>query len=211
MENNNSNKNNGKIEIFCGPMYSGKTEEVLRRLERLYHAKINYAVFKLKKDARYSEDRVVSHAKKGVEAVNVETALDILTYCNKNPDIKHIAIDEIQFLPVHDSETGQPLPFNAFKLCKDLKHRGYTIYASGLDMDFKGDPFGIMPQLLAIADEIHKLKAVCFRCGAMDASFSGKLSDSDAIEDIGEKDKYEALCYTHWLENISNRKKRNSP
>lgn len=199
-------KNNGKIEIFCGPMFSGKTEEILRKLNRLYHAKVEYIVFKMKKDARYSEDRVVSHDKKGISAINVENALDIISYCNSHPEVKHIAIDEIQFLPTHDEKTGEALKFDAFKLCKELKLRGYHIYASGLDMDFKGDPFGIMPKLLAIADDVHKLKAVCFKCGE-DAGFSGKLSDSDAIEDIGEKDKYEALCFEHWIENINNRKK----
>lgn len=196
---NKSKLDIARLEIFCGPMFSGKTEELLRRLERLYHAKINFVLFKLNKDKRYDEDKVVSHSKMAMKAVSIDTPLDIWKYCQENPEIKHIAIDEIQFLPTHDSDTLEPLAFDVVKLCKELKMQGYHIMASGLDMDFKGDPYGKMPQLLAIADTVLKLKAVCFTCGK-DAGFSTRLSDNQAIEDIGEKDKYEARCYEHWLE-----------
>lgn len=196
-----------KFEIFCGPMFSGKTESLLRSLDRLFYAKVEYALFKLKRDDRYSDKKddkkvkVVSHAKTAMEAIDIETPLDIYTWCQKHPHIKHIGIDEIQFLPTHDSDTLEPLAFDVVKLVKQLKMQGYHIIASGLDMDYKGDPYGLMPQLLAIADNVEKLKAVCFVCGA-DAGFSTRLSDNQAIEDIGEKDKYEARCYNHWLERI---------
>ena len=202
-------KNKAKLEIFCGPMFSGKTEELLRRCDRLYHAKINFILFKLKRDSRYAEEQVVSHSKTSMKAINVETPLDIYKYCQENPEVKHIAIDEIQFLPSVDTETLQPLAFDVVKLCKELKMQGYHIMASGLDMDFKGDPYGKMPQLLAIADNVVKLKAVCFVCGE-DAGFSTRLSDNQAIEDIGEKDKYEARCYDHWLSKILESKKQKS-
>jgi thymidine kinase len=199
--NNKPKLDRAKLEIFCGPMYSGKTEALLRSLERLYHAKINFLLFKMNRDKRYSEDQVVSHSKMKMKAINVETPLDIWKHCQENPDVKHIAIDEIQFLPTHDSDTLEPLAFDVVKLCKELKMQGYHIIASGLDMDFKGDPYGKMPQLLAIADKVEKLKAVCFKCGA-DAGFSTRLTDNQAVEDIGEKDKYEARCYEHWVEKF---------
>ena len=198
-----------KLEIYCGQMFSGKTESLLRKLDRFYYAKVETIVFKLKKDSRFSEEKIVSHAKNSIKAINIETPMDIWQYCQKHPDIKHIAIDEIQFLPTHDPDTFKPLAFDAVKLCKQLKMSGYHVMASGLDMDYKGDPYGIMPQLLAIADEVHKLKAVCFKCGA-DAGFSSRLTDNEAIEVIGEKDIYEARCYDHWLERILELKNKKS-
>jgi len=208
MSDQEKNKlNNSKIEIFCGPMFSGKTDSLLRSLDRFYWAKKEFLVFKLAKDKRYAEEKVQSHSKNAIKAINVETPLDIWTYCQKHPHIKIVAIDEIQFLPTHDNDTLKPLPFDVVALCKKLKMEGYHVLASGLDMDYKGDPYGIMPQLLAIADNVYKLKAVCFKCGE-DAGFSTKLTDSESIEDIGGADMYEARCYTHWLEHILEMKKK---
>ena len=198
-----------KLEIFCGPMFSGKTESLLRCLDRFYYAKIPFLVFKLKKDDRYAKDKVLSHSKSSIDAINIETPLDIWKECQKHPHIKTIAIDEIQFLPTHDPDTLAPLKFDVVALCKKLKMEGYHVLASGLDMDFKGDPYGLMPQLLAIADKVHKLKAVCFKCQE-DAGFSTRLSDNEAVEDIGGTDKYEARCYAHWLEHILEIKKQKS-
>lgn len=181
----------GSIEIVCGPMFSGKTEELLRKLNRLHYAKTDFLLFKPKIDDRYDAQKVVSHSKNSMAAIIVENSLDILKHCDNHPDIKHIGIDEIQFLPSED-------PFNAFKLCIELKKRGYRIMASGLDMDYKGMPFGIMGSLLAIADNVHKLKAVCFECGE-DAGMSAKITESLDIIDVGSTDKYQSLCWEHWL------------
>lgn len=192
--------NNGFIEIICGPMFSGKTEELLRTLNRLTYAKKDFLLFKHSIDTRYSEEKVVSHSKNSMYAINVENSLDILNHCEKNPHIKYIGIDEIQFLPTKDV-------FNAVKLCIELKKRGYTIFASGLDMDYLGNPFGIMGSLLSIADKITKLKAVCFVCGN-DAGMSSKIDlDSEEIIDVGSSEKYQSMCYKHWLENLEKNKK----
>lgn len=207
MSDDNAKLKKSKLEIFCGPMFSGKTDSLLRAVDRFYYAKKPFLVFKLKKDDRYSSDEVASHSKNTIKAINIETPLDIWTECQKRPEIKIVAIDEIQFLPTHDPETLKPLAFDVVALCKKLKMEGYHVLASGLDMDYKGDPYGIMPQLLAIADQVHKLKAQCFVCGE-DAGFSTRLSDSEAIEQIGGKELYEARCYEHWLENILSVKKK---
>lgn len=203
------NLSNSKLEIFCGPMFSGKTDSLLRSLDRFHWAKKPFLVFKLAKDKRYSEDKVKSHSHNAIKAINIETPLDIWNHCQKHPDIKIVAIDEIQFLPTHDNDTLKPLPFDAVVLCKKLKMEGYHVLASGLDMDYKGDPYGLMPQLLAIADHVHKLKAVCFKCGE-DAGFSTRLTDNDSIEAIGGDEMYKAHCYKHWLDHILEMKKKRS-
>lgn len=184
---------NGSIEIVCGPMFSGKTEELLKRLHRLNYAKINFTLFKPRIDARYSVEKVVSHSRNSMGAVTVDNSLDILQHCEAHPDITTIGIDEIQFLPKDDI-------FNAVKLCQELKKRGYRIIASGLDMDYSGEPFGIIGNLLSIADKVEKLKAVCFVCGD-DAGMSTKLSsDNFDIIDVGADEKYQSMCHRHWLE-----------
>lgn len=194
---------NGWIEIVCGPMFSGKTEALLRKLNRLNYAKKDFLLFKMKIDQRYdgSKEKVVSHSRNSMFAINVENSLDILKYCEKNPHIKYVGIDEIQFLPAEDV-------FNALKLCLELKKRGYTIFASGLDMDFQGNPFGIMGSLFAIADHVEKLKACCFVCGD-DAGLSAKIdAESEEIIDVGSTEKYQAMCHVHWLENLAKTAKK---
>jgi len=190
--------NNGKIEIICGPMYSGKTEELLRKLNRLNFAKKDFLLFKTKIDNRYDDEKVVSHGRNSMYAVNIENSLDILKVCESKPHIKHIGIDEIQFLPTEDV-------FNALKLLIELKKRGYHIFASGLDMDSQGKPFGLMGSILAIADSVEKLKACCFVCGE-DAGMTSKIDNSEEIIDVGGTEKYQSMCYKHWLENKDERK-----
>lgn len=190
----------GNLEIICGPMFSGKTEELLRKLNRLNYAKKSFLLFKTRIDNRYHNDKVISHSKNSMFAINVENSLDILRVCEQHPEIKYIGIDEIQFLPKDDL-------FNALKLCIELKKRGYKIFASGLDMDHQGNPFGIMGSLLAIADKVEKLKACCFICGE-DAGMSAKL-DSDSLDliDVGGSEKYQSLCFNHWIEIFEKQKK----
>jgi len=189
---------NGSIEIICGPMFSGKTETLLRRLNRLNYARKDFLLFKPTIDSRYSKDNVVSHSKDSMFAINVENSLDILKACEQSPHVKYIGIDEIQFLPSDDV-------FNAVKLCIELKKRGYTIFASGLDMDYLGNPFGIIGSILSIADRVEKLKACCFICGD-DAGFTAKTDASEEIIDVGGIEKYKAMCQTHWLENLEKQK-----
>lgn len=193
-------QNKGSIQIICGPMFSGKTEELLRTLNRLTYAKKDFLLFKHAIDTRYDDAKVVSHSKNAMFAITVENSLDILNYCEKNPHIKYVGIDEIQFLPTNDV-------FNAVKLCLELKKRGYTVFASGLDMDYLGNPFGIMGSLLCLADSVIKLKAVCFQCGE-DAGMSSKINlDSEEIIDVGSSEKYQSMCFHHWLENLEKQKK----
>lgn len=192
---------NGWIEIVCGPMFSGKTEELLRKLNRLNYAKKDFLLFKPVIDDRFDAKKVVSHSKNSMFAINIENSLEILAICEKNPHIKYVGIDEIQFLPAGDV-------FNALKLCIELKKRGYTVFASGLDMDFQGNPFGIMGSILSVADCVEKLKACCFVCGE-DAPMSAKIDvDSEEIIDVGGTEKYQAMCYLHWLENIKSQQNK---
>lgn len=192
-------QNKGRIDIICGPMFSGKTSELLRRLERLDYANRKYLLIKPKFDNRYSEDSVVSHSKKSNKSVSIEKAKEILELIKKSPDIKIIAIDEAQFFEKNDEG-------NLFHVCRELKKQEYAVIINGLDMDSDGKPFGLMPELMAIADSIQKIKAVCMfpGCGEdaeMSLKLNGNLEDgkSDNIVELGEKDKYEARCFKHWL------------
>jgi thymidine kinase len=192
-------QNKGRIDIICGPMFSGKTSELLRRLERLDYANRKYLLIKPKFDNRYADDAVVSHSKKSNKSVSIEKAREVLDLVKKNPDIKIIAIDEAQFFDKNDEN-------NLFQVCRELKRKEYSVIINGLDMDSDGKPFGLMPELMAIADSIQKIKAVCMfpGCGEdaeMSLKLNGNLSDgqSDNIVELGEKDKYEARCFKHWL------------
>lgn len=188
----------GRIDIICGPMFSGKTSELLRRLERLDYANKKYLLFKPKFDNRYSEDSVVSHSKKSNKSISINMASEILDVIKKNPDSKIVAIDEAQFF-------GKNEIMSLFHVCLELKKQEYTVIINGLDMDSDAKPFGWMPELMAIADSIQKIKAVCMfpGCGE-DAEMSLKLGnnksvDGDNVIELGEKDKYEARCFKHWL------------
>ena len=191
----------GKIEIICGPMFSGKTTELLRRLERLDFANKKYLLFKPSFDDRYSKDAVVSHSKKERTSIPVANAKSILNIMNedKNKYISYIAIDEAQFFSTEDK-------YNLVNLCLDLKKRNVKIILNGLDMDCAGKPFGLMPELLAIADNIYKLTAVCMYRGCGEKAqmsykkenANKKIKDENYIE-LGEQDLYEARCFKHWL------------
>jgi thymidine kinase len=169
----------GSIEVICGPMFSGKTEELLRRLRRARIANITMAIFKPVIDNRYSELNIVSHDDNFYPSLLVSTASDIL---NNKGDAQVIAFDEAQFF-------DESLPSVAGQLARD----GIRVIASGLDMDFKGNPFGFMPQLMAIADHVTKLSAICVICGA-DATYSYRKSGHSNQIMIGAKDIYEPRC-----------------
>ena len=174
-----SNVSSGSVEVICGSMFSGKTQELIRRLKRLKVAKKKFIVFKPSIDTRYKKNKIVSHNKDSINATVVNNIAEIQ---NLISDEEVIAIDEAQFF----DET-------LISLCNDLANKGKRIIICGLDMDYLGVPFGIMPSLMAISDSITKLHAICSDCGDT-ANYSYRKSiDQDRIV-IGEKDEYKALC-----------------
>lgn len=176
----------GWIEVICGSMYAGKTEELLRRIRRIEYAKKTILVFKPKLDNRYSESEVVSHNNERVKSINISNPKDILKYIDPLPYA--IAIDEVQFL---GEET--------IDVCETLANRGIRVILAGLDKDFRGEPFGIMPELLARAEYVTKLNAICQVCGApatrTQRIINGRPAKySDPIILVGAKEHYEARC-----------------
>lgn len=174
----------GSIEVICGSMFSGKTEELLRRIRRAQYARQKLQLFKPKIDNRYSESHVQSHDSTRAPSIPVNSAREILDRVENNTRV--VAIDEAQFF---DPEIVD--------VCQKLAFRGMRVLVAGLDMDFRGEPFGPMPQLLAIAETVTKLSAVCVVCGGP-ASRSQRLS-SGGTEDqkqvlVGAKDVYEPRC-----------------
>ncbi len=176
----------GHIEVVCGPMFSGKTEELIRRVRRAQIARQKVQIFKPAIDTRYDENEVVSHSAQSIPSEPVEKAMDILDRINDSTRL--VAIDEVQFF---DS--------NIIKVIKKLADRGYRVVCAGLDLDYRAVPFGPMPELLAIADEVFKIKSICMICGAP-ASRSQRLVESDEQFLLGEKDQYQARCRAHYEE-----------
>lgn len=169
----------GRIEVICGSMFSGKTEELIRRLNRAKIARKKVEIFKPLIDTRYSEDEVVSHNKNSISSIAVSNSESIYLL-GQDKDV--IGIDESQFF-------DDNLP----EVCNLLADNGVRIIIAGLDMDFTGKPFGIMPKLMAIADEVTKVHAVCMICGET-ALFSKRLTDNNHQILLGEKELYEPRC-----------------
>ena len=169
----------GRIEVVCGSMFSGKTEELIRRMRRAKFAKQKVEIFKPSIDTRYSDIEVVSHDQTSIKSTPVDTSSSILLLSS---DIDVVGIDEAQFL-----DDG------LVDVCNELANRGVRVIIAGLDMDFKGNPFGPMPALCAIADEVTKVHAICVRCGAL-AYLSHRLVRNDKQVLLGEKMEYEPLC-----------------
>ena len=169
----------GRIEVVCGSMFSGKTEELIRRLKRATFAKQKVEIFKPSIDVRYSEQDVVSHDQNSIPSTPIDSSSSILLLAGDN-DV--IGIDEAQFL-------DQGL----VDVCNQLAYRGIRVIIAGLDMDFKGVPFGPIPALCAIADEVTKVHAICVKCGSL-AYISHRLVDSDKRVLLGETQEYEPLC-----------------
>ena len=169
----------GWIEVIAGSMFSGKTEELLRRLRRAEIANQTIKIFKPGVDVRYSEEQVVSHDSNSVKSTPIKHSKDILELVNGE---EVIAIDEAQFFDD-----------NLADVCNHLANEGRRVIVAGLDMDFKGKPFGPIPKLFAVAEYITKVHAICMRCGNP-AQYSHRLSDQDELVLLGEKDVYEPLC-----------------
>jgi thymidine kinase len=173
------NGKRGSIEIITGSMFSGKTEELIRRLRRAQFAGLKVEIFKPSLDKRYSETRVVSHDEKSIISTSVDNASAILLYAG---DVDVVGIDEAQFF---DN--------SIIEVCNKLADSGVRVLVAGLDMDFMGNPFGPMPALLSIAEYITKVHAICMRCGSL-AQYSYRKSEESQVVVLGEQDKYEPLC-----------------
>ena len=169
----------GSIEDVCGSMFSGKTEELIRRMKRAKFAHQNVEIFKPAIDVRYSEEDVVTHEGQAINSTPVDNSSSILLL---GSECDVIGIDEAQFF-------DNNLP----AVCNELAEKGVRVIAAGLDMDFKGVPFGPMPALMAIADDVTKVHAICVRCGAQ-AYVSHRLVDNDKRVLLGEMNEYEPLC-----------------
>jgi thymidine kinase len=177
----------GSIEVITGSMFSGKTEELIRRLRRSQYAGLKVEIFKPSLDKRYSETRVVSHDDKSIVSTPVDNASAILLYA---ADVDVVGIDEAQFFDM-----------SIVEVCNQLADNGIRIVVAGLDMDFMGKPFGPMPALLAIAEYVTKVHAICMRCGNL-AQYSFRKSEEAQVVLLGEKNLYEPLCRNCYNEAI---------
>ena len=172
-------KKAGSIEVICGSMFSGKTEELIRRMKRAQFAKQTVEIFKPCIDVRYSEDKVVSHDSHSIPSTPIQSPAQMLEMSN---DVEVVGIDEAQFF---DN--------SLIEVVQTLANRGIRVIIAGLDTDFMGKPFGPMPALMAVAEDIQKVHAICVRCGSP-ANHSHRLSKNDQLVVLGEKDIYEPLC-----------------
>ena len=177
--NVHSDERRGSIEVICGSMFSGKTEELIRRLKRAKIAKQRVEIFKPAIDTRYSDTEVVSHDANSIASTPVSSSQNILLMTG---DVDVIGIDEAQFF-----DEG------LVEVCRTLANQGFRVIIAGLDMDFRGVPFGPMPALMAIADDVTKVHAICVRCG-LPAYISHRLVAGENQVLLGETDKYEPIC-----------------
>lgn len=174
-------RQNGWIEVICGSMFSGKTEELIRRIKRAQFANQKMLLFKPIIDNRYHESNIVSHQGTSIQAISVTDSSEILKSWT---DQKVIAIDEAQFFD-HALVT----------VCNELATKGVRVIIAGLDMDYLGEPFGPMPKLLAIAEYVTKVHAICVSCGNL-AHYSHRISNEDGQVVVGAIEKYQPLCRT---------------
>ena len=181
----NSPRKIGAIEVVTGSMFSGKTEELIRRLKRAKFARQTVEIYKPAMETRYSEDEVVSHDENSIRSTPVDNSSNILLLSG-NVDV--IGIDEAQFF-----DKG------LVEVVVKLANMGTRVIVAGLDMDFKGVPFGPMPGLMAVADHITKVHAICMRCGSI-AQFSHRFSEKNEVVMLGEKESYEPLCRNCYIE-----------
>ncbi len=188
---NTSPEKKGSIEVICGSMFSGKTEELLRRLKRAKFAKQRVEIFKPAIDTRYSEVEVVSHDNNSIVSTPVDSSGNILLLTG---DVDVVGIDEAQFF-----DEG------IVEVCSQLARNGFRVIVAGLDMDYRGVPFGPMPALMAIADDVTKEHAICVRCGSPAYVSHRLVADAQQVL-LGEKDEYEPIC-RHCFEEEKNKQK----
>ena len=188
-----SAKKAGSIEVICGSMFSGKTEELIRRMKRAQFARQKVEIYKPCIDVRYSEDEVVSHDSQSIPSTPIDSPASMLLLSS---DVEVVGIDEAQFF----DDT-------LVDVVQTLANRGIRVIIAGLDTDFMGKPFGPMPALMAVAEDIQKVHAICVKCGSP-ANHSHRLVADDALVVLGEKDEYEPLCrhcYNAAMESESTR------
>ena len=177
----------GRIEVICGSMFSGKTEELIRRLKRAKFAKQRVEIFKPAIDTRYSDVDVVSHEGHSIASTPIDSSASILLFSS---EIDVVGIDEAQFFDA-----------GLVNVCNELANNGVRVIVAGLDMDFRGVPFGPMPALCAIADEVSKVHAICVKCGQL-ASYSHRMVKNDKQVMLGEMTEYEPLCRSCYQQAI---------
>jgi len=187
LEPNLYGEQRGWIEVICGSMFSGKTEELIRRLKRALIANLKVEIFKPALDKRFHEIKIVSHDANEIHSTPVENSQNILLL---SQDANVVGIDEAQFFDA-----------GIVPVCETLALRGIRVIVAGLDMDYLGKPFGPIPQLLAIADYITKLHAICVKCGNI-ANFSYRKIPGDTQLVLGERDMYEPRCRVCYHKNI---------
>ncbi|KRO90063.1 MAG: thymidine kinase [Bacteroidetes bacterium] len=191
-KNNLKTKSTGRLEVICGSMFSGKTEELIRRIKRVEFSNQNYIIFRPKTDSRNPNDKIISHAKTEISAITITEPEEILTHA-VNYDV--IGIDEGQFF--NNTLTT---------ICNTLANSGHRVIVAGLDMDYKGNPFGPMPNLMAIAEEVTKVHAVCVKSGEL-ASYSFRKNPNDDLVMVGEKAEYEPLSRRAFINKMAVREK----
>jgi thymidine kinase len=179
LENNKTERKRGWVEVICGSMFSGKTEELIRRLRRAQFAKQKVEIFKPLLDTRYHEIKVVSHQGSEIHSTPVPSSANILLLA---ADVDVVGIDEAQFF-----DKGLPA------VCNQLASRGIRVIAAGLDLDYTGKPFGPMPELMACAEYVTKVHAICLSCGEL-AYVSHRKTEHENLVLLGETDTYEPLC-----------------
>jgi thymidine kinase len=189
----NRGRRQGWIEVICGSMFSGKTEELIRRMKRAEFAKMKVEIFKPKIDNRYHEEEVVSHNQNSIRSTALEHSSQILLLTS---DVEVVGIDEAQFF-----DPGLP------DVCNELANQGIRVIVAGLDMDFMGRPFGPMPQLLAIAEFVTKVHAICVETGNL-ANFSYRHAQGESVVQLGEKESYVPLSREAFNKHMANRKKK---
>lgn len=186
-----SSRRKGAIEVICGSMFSGKTEELIRRLKRARIAKLKVEIFKPLIDHRYDEQKIVSHDDNSIISTPIPASSNIILLGH---DVDVIGIDEAQFF---DNE----LP----NVCEQLANSGMRVIVAGLDMDYLGKPFGPMPQLLAVADYITKVHAICMHCGDL-ANHSFRTVSDNSLIMLGEKESYIPLCRSCFVKAMGSQK-----
>ena len=185
-------RNHGWLEIIVGPMYSGKSEELIRRVRRANIAKQKVQVFKPSIDDRYDKENVVSHCGEAIEGKSVSSADEILKFTQENTKV--VAIDEIQFFDQ-----------DIIMVIRELTSKNKRVICAGLDMDFRGEPFGVVPQLMAIAEYVQKVSAICVCCGnpatrTQRLINGGPAKYNENVVLIGAKESYEARCVECYIE-----------
>lgn len=188
LENNNRTLKRGWIEVICGSMFSGKTEELIRRLKRSELAKQKIEIYKPMLDTRYHDVKVVSHQGNEIHSTPVPSSANILLLAT---DVDVVGIDEAQFF---DDE----LP----NVCSQLANQGIRVIVAGLDLDYTGKPFGPIPQLMAVAEYVTKVHAICLQCGNL-AYISHRKTKEESLVLLGEMENYEPLCRICFNENFT--------